>query len=85
LHEYNNPQIYEKQDAPGIKVVTTDQQPSQMEIMNKVMRDPQTRKLIGEIKNHPKNKLFMPKEIHTTYEVNKRGVKQVTINKDSIK
>lgn len=83
LHQYNNPQIYEKHDAPGVNVLSTDKQPSQRDIMDKVMRDPQTRIILGEVRNNPKNKIIMPKEIHTTYEVNKKGVKQITINKDS--
>jgi len=83
LHQYNNPQIYENHDAPGVNILTTDKQPSQKDIMDKVMRDPQTRMIFGEMRNNPKNKIFLPKEIHTTYEVNKKGVKQITINKDS--
>lgn len=84
LHEYNNPQIYEKHDNPGINVLKTDKQPSQKDIMDKVMRDPQTRKLLTQMQSNPKNKIFMPKEIHSTYEVNRKGVKQITINQNSI-
>jgi hypothetical protein len=83
LHEYNNPQIYEKHEAPGINILSTDNQPSQKDIIDKVMKDPQTRKILEEIRNNPKSKIFMPKEIHTTYEVNKKGVKQITINQNS--
>lgn len=46
------------------------------------MRDPQTRKIIEEVQRSPGkgNKVLFPKEIHSTYEVNRKGTKQVTLN-----
>jgi len=83
LQEYNNPHIYETHDAPGINIVNTDKQPSEKDILDKVMEDPETRKILADINKDPKNKVLLPREIHSTYEVNKRGVKQITINNNS--
>lgn len=83
LHEYNNPNIYEKHDRPGINVLGTENQPSQKDILEKVLRDPQTRRLLENVRIDPKNKILLPKEIHNTYEVNRKGVKQITINNNS--
>ena len=84
LDQYNNPNVYEKHDPPGMKVFNTNKQPSQQDILEKVMKDPETRKLMDTVKSNPKNKIIMPKEIHSVYEIDKRGTKQITINKDSI-
>jgi hypothetical protein len=57
--------------------------PDQRQILEKILRDPNTRRLLDEVKKHPMNKLFMPKEIHSTYEVTKKGHKQILINENS--
>lgn len=83
INQYNNPGIYEKHDEPGAAVLSTDQQLNQADIMSKIMKDPNTRKIIEETKQNPKNKILYPKEIQTTYEVNRKGIKQITVNKNS--
>jgi hypothetical protein len=61
--------------------------PSSEEILSKLMKDPATRKMIEEVKakslSDPKNKILYPKEIHSTYEVNRRGKKQITVNQNN--
>jgi hypothetical protein len=82
LNQYNNPHIYNRKEAP-VSILTTERAPSQEEILQKVMKDPDTKRIIEEIKTNPTNKVLFPREIHTTYEVNRRGTKEITINKNN--
>lgn len=96
LNQYNNPHIYQQHEIKGASVLYTENSqssnhnsspPSNEEILSKLMKDPATRKMIEEVKmksiSDPKNKILYPKEIHSTFEVNKRGTKQITVNQNN--
>jgi hypothetical protein len=50
LNQYNNPHIYQAHDEQGASILRTNSQPSNEDVLNKVMRDPATRKLIEDSK-----------------------------------
>ena len=83
INQFNYPQIYQQHETS--QVLTTDKKPSDAQVLEKIMKDPNTQKLIDDIKNNPNNKIIFPNEIHSTYEVDRKGVKQVTINENSKK
>jgi hypothetical protein len=86
LHQYNNPNIYERHEDSSPKLVQPGPtpQPSQQDILEKIMKDPQTKGIIESTKTtNPDNKILFPKEIHSRYEVKRQGTKQITINKDN--
>ena len=84
LNNYNNPHIYDNQQDKGYSILSTNQQPTSQDVLDRVMKDPKSRKIIEDVKNNPENgKIILPKEIHTVYEVEKKGTKQVTVNEDN--
>jgi len=83
LHEYNNPNIYEKHDPQGIKVVSTNKVPDQGKILKNILNDNETKIIFDGVSKHPKNKIIMPKEIQSTFEIEKTQVKHITLNKNS--
>ena len=73
-----------KNNIKEIDFDNIDQQPDQKLILKNIMRDSQTRNIINQMKQKSKNKILLPKEIHTNYEVIRKVPEQITINKNSI-
>jgi len=85
LHQYNNPKIYEEYDPQGIKVVSTSQSPNENIILKDILKDKDTKDIFDLLRKNPKNKIIMPKEIQSIYEIEKKQMKHITLNKNSKK
>jgi hypothetical protein len=77
INQYNNPGVYQTyENAP---IYTFNNKPNDKEVMDKIMTDPATK----EVLERNNAKVIIPQPIETTYQVEKKVAKQVTVNENS--